>query len=477
MIAAAIHCNAANYLRVNQIGYIVDDVKVAVIMMEHGDAPTSFCVVNADSGKKTVMHSVKPTGEFAGFAQTARLDFSKVKTPGTYYITAAGAKSSSFRIANDAYAGAQEVPLNYMRQQRCGWNPLMRDSCHRYDGRLQLCGDRDGEHVDVRGGWHDASDYLQYLTTSANAVYQMLFAYSQNPSVWADNFQADGTEGANGIPDILDEARWGLEWMLKMNPDDNTFLNQIADDRDHRSPGLPNKQMADYGWGAGKDRPVYPCIGSPTGLREYKNRSRGLASSVAKFSSSFALGAKVFETLDPAFASTLLRKSGVAYDVAKANPGNCQTVCTVSPYFYEEDNWTDDLELAAATIAACSGSEKMMSEAVDWERQEPVTPWCPTLSMVSVCQHRTRIGCNARQRATARRGTAQHAVRTAARGRQSRRRKSCLQTRHPFHLVQQQPYSGICDAGDALPQAVGRLPVPRNRNSHARLALRCESVG
>ena len=62
-------------------------------------------------------------------------------------------------------------------------------------------------------------------------------------------------------------------------------------------------------------------------------------------------------------------------DVAKANPGNCQTVCTVSPYFYEEDNWTDDLELAAATIAACSGSEKMMTEAVDWERQEPVTPW------------------------------------------------------------------------------------------------------
>lgn len=59
MIAAAIHCNAANYLRVNQIGYLVDDVKVAVIMMEHGDAPTSFCVVNADSGKKTVMHSVE----------------------------------------------------------------------------------------------------------------------------------------------------------------------------------------------------------------------------------------------------------------------------------------------------------------------------------------------------------------------------------------------------------------------------------
>lgn len=110
--------------------------------------------------------------------------------------------------------------------------------------------------------------------------------------------------------------------------------------------------------GCGERPTCIPVHRQPAGLREYKNRSRGLASSVAKFSSSFALGAKVFETLDPAFASTLLRKSGVAYDVAKANPGNCQTVCTVSPYFYEEDNWTDDLELAAATIAACSGSER-----------------------------------------------------------------------------------------------------------------------
>lgn len=377
-MAVAMQCVAANYLRVNQIGYLTEDKKVAVLMMDKAQKVSSFIVTNATTGKQIVLKNIRHTGRLADFAMTARLDFSAIKTQGKYFLTAAGAKSATFSIGDDVYAGTQEIPLHYMRQQRCGWNPLLQDSCHTHDGLLQLSGARDGEYVDVRGGWHDASDYLQYLPTSANAVYQMLFAYAQNPSVWADEYQANGSKGSNGVPDILDEARWGLEWLMKMNPNDSTYYNQIADDRDHRAAGLPNKQIADYGWGAGSYRPVYPCLGHPAGLRQYKNRSRGLASSVGKFSSAFALGANVFGMIDPAFAAELSRKAGVAYDVAKANPGNCQTVCTVSPYFYEEDNWTDDMELAAATIALAAQSEaakQFMNEAVDWERQEPVTPW------------------------------------------------------------------------------------------------------
>ena len=88
--------------------------------------------------------------------------------------------------------------------------------------------------------WHDASDYLQYVTTSANAIYQMLFAYSQYPKAFADNYRADGLPGSNGIPDVLDEAKWGLDWLLRMNPDKDTFFNQIADDRDHGVEPLLN---------------------------------------------------------------------------------------------------------------------------------------------------------------------------------------------------------------------------------------------
>ena len=63
---------------------------------------------------------------------------------------------------------------------------------------------------------HDASDCLQYTTTSANAIYQMMFAYQQNPGAFGDYFQANGLPGANGIPDIIDEIYWGMDWLSRM---------------------------------------------------------------------------------------------------------------------------------------------------------------------------------------------------------------------------------------------------------------------
>ena len=365
---------AESWIRVNQMGYLPKDIKVAVMMMEQPEAVKSFKITNVATGKSVKIDKVKPMAEIAGLS-TVRLDFSQVTEPGTYVISAGEATSREFRVGKDVYAGAQEVPLRYMRQQRCGFNPYLNDSCHTHDGRLVLSGADDGKKVDVTGGWHDASDYLQYLTTSANATYQMLFAYKSNPEVWGDEYLANGRPGKNGVPDILDEARWGLEWMLKMNPNDSTFYNQIADDRDHRFAGYPADDNVDYGWGEGKDRPVYPCCGEPCGLSKYKNDSKGLASSVGKFCSTFSLGAEVFAASDPAFASLLKAKAANAYEVGKAHPGACQTASTVSPYYYEEDNWSDDMELAAIEMYRATGEKAYLKDAVDYGRLEPVTPW------------------------------------------------------------------------------------------------------
>lgn len=160
-----------------------------------------------------------------------------------------------------------------------------------------------------------------------------------------------------------------------MNPNDTLFLNQIADDRDHRMAVLPANDMVDYGWGKGKQRPVYPCASYPYGLMNNKNDSKGLASSVGKFSSSFALGAKVFNDIDSLFAKELNRRSLIAYNTAKANPGACQTAPCSSPYYYEEDNWVDDMELAAILQFMNSKKTNFLNDAIDYGRQEPITPW------------------------------------------------------------------------------------------------------
>lgn len=365
-------------IRVNQIGYLEDDVKVAVWISKENRDINSFELIDADTGQPVSrINKVKDTGQIWGFDSSARLDFSGFKTPGTYLIQVGNIQSVPFRIGNDIYADAAEIPLKYMRQQRCGYNPFLKDSCHMHgvfsvgdpDGKY------DGKHYNVWGGWHDASDYLQYVTTSANAVYQMLFAYSQHPGSFGDRYDANGHEGANGIPDILDEAKWGLDWLVKMNPDSGTYFNQLADDRDHVGFTLPNEQQVDYGWGLGKERPVYFVSPKPQGLFKYKNRSTGMASTLGKYSSSFSLGAKLLEAYYPEFSDMLVQKAQDAYRKGVENPGVSQTAPGGAPYFYEEDNWADDMQLAAAEMYNTFHDNKFLNQAVSYGRLEPVTPW------------------------------------------------------------------------------------------------------
>jgi hypothetical protein len=273
------------------------------------------------------------------------------------------------------YAGAADTLLYYMREQRSGFNPLIKDSVHRRDGIIVDHPTRTGQFVGVSGGWADASDYLQYVATSANATYVMLMAYRDNPRAFGDKFDAKGLPGSNGIPDVLDEARHGLDWLLRMYPGGNDMFNQIADDRDHRYWDLPWTDSVDYGWGKGKERPVYPCTGKPQGLFKAKNRSTGYASTAGKYTAAFALGASLFANRDAAFASTLRERARAAYRLGRTHEGVCQTAPGGQPYFYEEDDWRDDMELGAASLVDATGEQHFLGDALVYARREPVTQW------------------------------------------------------------------------------------------------------
>ena len=80
----------------------------------------------------------------------------------------------------------------------------------------------------------------------------MMTAYLAQPEAFGDRYDAMGLPGANGIPDIVDEIKWGMDWLLKMNPESREFYNQLADDRDHVGMRLPPDDQADYGWGPGR---------------------------------------------------------------------------------------------------------------------------------------------------------------------------------------------------------------------------------
>ena len=366
------------WIRINQLGYIPHSVKVAVFLSQAGVAAQDFVVKEAATGKIVFTgQGIATNAGRWGMADALRLNFSSVERSGDYYIECNGVTSPVFKIDGGVYDGTADFILNYMRQQRCGFNPYLDTLCHQHDGFIVEHPTRTGEPIDVRGGWHDASDYLQYLPTSANAVFQLLFAWQQTPdkTIFKDAHDAAGRKGKNGIPDILDEIRWGLEWMVRMNPEPEVMFNQIADDRDHAKMRIPAYDSVDYGWGRGTGRPVFFITGKSQGLRQYKNRTEGVSSSAAKFASAFALGAAVFRDADPDFAAILKEKATPAFTFAASDLGCTQTMCTVSPYFYEEDNYVDDMELAAAAHYALTRDEEWLKKADYWGQLEEVTPW------------------------------------------------------------------------------------------------------
>jgi endoglucanase len=378
--------DSKSWIRINQLGYIPGGVKVAVWCSNDQGILTGWQLVDVQSGKVVGKGPAgKPFGAYGPFSQTYRLDFSLCRSPGRYYLQAGNARSPEFSIGNDVFKGSADFCLRYMRQQRSGFNPYLKDSCHTHDGYTLYGPMRDSTHIEVSGGWHDASDYLQYVTTTANATYHLLMAYRDFYTVFGDEKSANGLDGNNQIADILDEAKWGLDWLIKMHPRGDWMFNQLADDRDHMGMRIPKQ---DSFYGKGFERPVYFLNGKPQQRGKFLNSTTGTASTAGKFASAFALGSTVFNNefarrkgTGPfkKFADTLLAKAGSAFAFGYRYPGVSQTASVRSPYIYEEGNWTDDMELAAAAVYYAMDPHirdiRNLIYADSLAELEPVTPW------------------------------------------------------------------------------------------------------
>lgn len=372
------------FIRINQVGYqpATSKVAVACAIPSRANEPagaastlTTF-TVETEAGR-TVLGPIRAekNGAFGPCVETWRLDFTTVRANGRYRVRSGAYTSPLFRIGADVYAGLADTLMSYMRQQRSGYNPFLKDSAHKRDGFIVDHPTRTGEFLNVSGGWADAADYLQYVTTSATATYHLLASWRDAPGAFADHYDARGLRGKNGTPDVLDEARHGLAWLLRMFPDDSTMFNQLGDDRDHAFWDLITTDSSDYGWGKGKERPIYPCTGKPQGIVKAKNRSTGYASTAGKMAAAFALGSQLFAKRDAALADTLRRKAIAAYNLGVKYPGVCQTAPGTSPYFYEEDNWVDDMQLGASLLNQLTGERRYADDALAYARREPVTPW------------------------------------------------------------------------------------------------------
>jgi peptidoglycan/xylan/chitin deacetylase (PgdA/CDA1 family) len=351
----------ASWVRINQLGYAPNGPKTAVLAAKVPIQAVTFELVDITTNHTVFSGPIgRSFGSYGPFSDTRRLDFSAYKKQGRYCIKAGSTTSPVITINSQVYNGAADFCLRYLRQQRSGFNPFLKDSCHTHDGYTLYAPIPDSSHIDVVGGWHDASDYLQYSTTTANAIYHLLAAWRDFPGVFGDHQLANGLDGANHIPDVLDEAKWGMDWLLKMHPRPDWLFNQLGDDRDHRGMRIP-KEDTNY-YGLGLERPVYFCAGFPQVRGKFMNNTTGVASTAGKFAAAFALGSQLLAPIDSNYAITLRQHATTALQLGLDKPGVCQTASVLSPYIYAEDNWTDDMELATAALAAADiGAAKTLA--------------------------------------------------------------------------------------------------------------------
>jgi peptidoglycan/xylan/chitin deacetylase (PgdA/CDA1 family) len=176
-----------------------------------------------------------------------------------------------------------------------------------------------------------------------------------------------------------------------MHPQPNWMFNQIADDRDHMGMRIPGQ---DTFYGRGYERPVYFMSGEPQQRGKFMNATTGTSSTAGKFASAFALGHYLFDPqssfLDKKDRNVYYYKAFNAHGYGLLRSGVTQTASVRSPYIYAEENWTDDMELASASLACITNQqivhgvyikdlasyrEKYINEACEYAKKETVTPW------------------------------------------------------------------------------------------------------
>ena len=221
---------SAPAIKVNQVGFIPNGDKYALVTgfaeELEADEGSIFYVKNSSDDKVVYEGSLELISEFEAIDSGEKIlkaDFTELTKEGVYYISVDSVEENSpaFSIEEGVYSDILIDTSRYYYYQRQGID--LEEKYANYYSRSDLTPeDKQAvfatgtkEPIDVTKGWYDAGDSGKYVNAGATAVSDLLWAYEMFPDQFGDN-HLNIPESNNGIPDILDEIRWELEWMLKM---------------------------------------------------------------------------------------------------------------------------------------------------------------------------------------------------------------------------------------------------------------------
>ncbi|MGO9339598.1 MAG: glycoside hydrolase family 9 protein [Terracidiphilus sp.] len=327
-------------IKVDQVGYPLDGPKVALVSAtgKRFELKRSSDGVVVFQGNLTAPQADADTGD-----QVQAADFSGFSKPGTYYLEIAGVgRSWSFALGNSIYARPYYMAMRGFYGQRCGtavdmgpeFHGFSHPACHLH-GEFHASSGKAGERDNI-GGWHDAGDYGRYEVNSSISVGTLLWAWEIYGHKLKD-ISLKIPETCNGTPDILNEARWNLEWMLKMQDEDG---------------GVWHKQTSVHFSGliAPQDDTM-PSEVIGTGAAPYKSTC-----ATADLAAVAAIAARVYKPFDAKFAAQALEAARRAWAWSEKNPNvTFRNPPGVSTGEYGDRNCSDERLWAAAELARTTG--------------------------------------------------------------------------------------------------------------------------
>jgi len=331
-------------VKVNQIGYAPDDVKTVITTSKDDER---FKIVKADTGETVYIGEYDPKLIFDDNvgSNIKRGDFSDFKASGNFKIVSSpSGESYEFSIGEGLYDDIYKDTILMLYNQRCGCEldvnisaDFAHAACHMQEATIY--GDNSGKTVDVSGGWHDAGDYGRYVVPGAKTIQDLFLAYSDY------GYDADDIgipESGNGTPGLLDEARYELEWMLKM--------------QDEATGGVYHKVTA----------AVFPETVLAVDETDPMILSPISAASTGDFAAVMAKASVLYADYDADFAKKCLEASKKAYGWLEANPDekgfwNPDDIVT-GEY---PDNFVEDEKLWAATELYIATGEQQYLDAIN----------------------------------------------------------------------------------------------------------------
>jgi len=325
-------------IKVDQVGYPPNAPKLAMVA---SSALAKEFSVRRSGSDAVAFHAKLPEpvreADSGDLVQIA--DFSKLVKPGRYYLEVPGVgRSWDFSIGADVYANAFYLTMRSYYGQRCGiavdmgpkYPGFKHAACH-LQGAYHASSGKTGPRVSAKG-WHDAGDYGRYIVNSGITTGTLLWAWE----LYGDRLRGvrlDIPESGNGTPDMLNEIRWNLDWMLSMQDEDGGVWAKQTSER--FCDFIPPE----------KDTLVSYVIG--TGKEPYKT-----SCATGDFAAVMAIAARVYGPFDRAYADKCLRAARQAWTWVEQHPDvRFHNPPGVSTGEYGDGNCSDELLWAAAELA------------------------------------------------------------------------------------------------------------------------------